>query len=240
MKLSAFGQTHTGLRRIDNQDRFLIKEDKGVFAIFDGMGGHPGGAQAADIAKDSFDKYVNVKYGQPLNFLLRNAILYADQKVKDFGRQPQFGKAGTTAISVGISREQTVISHVGDSRVYLRRDGCVLRQTTDHTFVEELIYVRNIPREIAQLHPNANVLLQCLGGGIREPPEVRSETIRTRVGDRFLLCSDGLYNYVSRLDIDQTLCLSNGPEEVTEVLIDLTLRGGGGDNVTAVVIDVKE
>lgn len=239
MKLSTFGQTHTGLRRIENQDRLLIKGDKGIFAVFDGMGGHLGGAQAADIAKNAFDRYVNARYGQPLNILLNAAILYADQKVKDFGRQPQFSRAGTTVVSIGVNKDHTVISHVGDSRVYLRRDGCVLRQTTDHTLAEELRYVKNTP-EIAQLlDPTMNVLLQCLGGGAEQPPEVRSETITTRVGDRFLLCSDGLHNYVSRLDIDQTLCLRSGPKDIAEILVNLALKGGGGDNVTVVVVDVE-
>jgi hypothetical protein len=134
-----------------------------------------------------------------------------------------------------VDPEHVVIAHVGDSRAYLWREGRLQTLTRDHTIVEELVDRGLLSADEAERHPYKNVLSRNLGA----KPETRVDCLELelRPGDRLLLCSDGLYGYASADAIQYLLGSGDAPEHVARDLIDLALRGGGGDNVSTLVIE---
>ena len=143
---------------------------------------------------------------------------------------------GTTVVACLVADAQrVVIGHVGDSRAYLWRDGRLQALTRDHTIVEELVDRGLLSAEEAERHPYKNVLSRNLGA----KPETRVDVaeVELKPGDRLLLCSDGLYGYASSEGIQYLLGSGDPPDQVARDLIDLALRGGGGDNVSTIVIE---
>src|SRR6185312_8260293 len=143
---------------------------------------------------------------------------------------------GTTVVGcLVVDLKRAVIAHVGDSRCYLLRSGRLQSLTRDHTIVEELVDRGLLSAEEAERHPYKNVLSRNLGA----KPETRVDVLdlELKPGDRLLLCSDGLYGYASAEAIQYLLGSGDEPQHVARDLLDLALRGGGGDNVTAIVLE---
>ena len=146
---------------------------------------------------------------------------------------------GTTVVALVMPRpNQALIAHVGDSRAYLLRKRRLRRLTADHTVVAELVTAGKLTPEQAIDHPHASVLSRNLGG--LPTTDVDLLEVELLVGDRLLLCSDGLNGYATRSAIEQVLSGASTPDEATADLIDLAKRGGGGDNISAIVVEVLE
>jgi protein phosphatase len=143
---------------------------------------------------------------------------------------------GTTFSGLVFVQDKAVVAHIGDSRVYLCRDGKTSQITTDHTFVQRLVEMGRITEEEALVHPRRNVLLRVIGD-TNEPPQLDFQVLVAKPGDRWMMCSDGLNGYVSDALIHMNLSSEQSAEEVVDLLIGEALEAGAPDNVTVVVVD---
>lgn len=239
--IEAAGATDIGKVRAGNEDAMLLDADLGLYAVFDGMGGAKAGEVASQTARDAVHAYVIANADQlpPLD-LVENALLHACAAIYDAARADRaLHGMGTTAVVCFIPEvhrpRQAVIAHVGDSRAYLWRQGRMSQLTRDHTIVAELLSRGMISPEDASSHPYKNVLSRNLGAKFEAAVEV--VTTELRAGDRLMLCSDGLYAYAANEGLQYHLGSGDAPAEVVRDLVELALRGGGGDNVTALVIE---
>ncbi|MEM9490345.1 MAG: Stp1/IreP family PP2C-type Ser/Thr phosphatase, partial [Myxococcota bacterium] len=237
-EITARGKTHPGRVRKGNEDALHIDEDSRVFVVLDGMGGAMAGEVASGTARDVIAEYVRERRGdKEARELIEAAIQAANNKVhREAKRRSDRHGMGTTVVACAIDDDhRAIIAHVGDSRAYLWRDGRLQLITRDHTVVADLLSKKIITQSEAEHHPYNNVLSRNLGSKPRAKVDVTDLPLRP--GDRLLLCSDGLTGYASSEAIEQTLGGSEGADSIVEDLVELALRGGGGDNVTALVID---
>ncbi|MDD4494925.1 MAG: Stp1/IreP family PP2C-type Ser/Thr phosphatase [Eubacteriales bacterium] len=242
-KVKFSGRTHKGLVRDINQDSFRILElpDKNksetVIILADGMGGHNAGEVASALAVDyaaQQAKETNLFCGDCTSNIIRimdgaNSLVF-DKSQEDITHVGM----GTTMIITAISDDEMFIGHIGDSRVYLLRNGEFSRVTTDHSLVEELVMSGAITRSEAENHPRKNVITKVLGC----EPEISIDTYNRKLlkGDRVLICTDGLTNMVRESEITQILTDKDNPEEAIDILIDRANEYGGEDNVTAIAV----
>lgn len=232
-------RSDVGLVRQSNQDSGYAGPH--LCVLCDGMGGPAGGDLASALAIEHLAPLdADSHQAGELLGLLRHAVDTAhDDLVAVSSRSPELAGLGTTCIAVMRSGNKLAMVHVGDSRAYLLRDGELNQVTTDHTFVEYLVETGRLTREQARRHPQRSVLLRVLGDA--EGRVQLDESIREAVpGDRWLLCSDGLCGPVSAETIGEVLASVPDPNQAAEQLIDLALRAGGPDNVTAVIFDVVD
>jgi protein phosphatase len=232
------GDSHIGKVRTTNEDALILEPRLGLYAVLDGMGGASAGDVASQLARDAIRDFVHDRRAtRPPRELLEAAIVAGSAAV--FGEaqrhRDRHGMGTTVVACLVIDPQRVVIGHVGDSRAYLWRDGRLQTLTRDHTIVEELVERGLLSAEEAERHPYKNVLSRNLGA----KPETRVDCLELelRPGDRLLLCSDGLYGYAAADAIQYLLGSGDAPEHVARDLIDLALRGGGGDNVSALVIE---
>jgi serine/threonine protein phosphatase PrpC len=235
------GATSAGHVREQNEDCFLVDPELRFYAVFDGMGGHNAGDVASRLARDVVHEYMTTRRGaRPPRQLLERAMQKASGAIhEESRRRRELHGMGTTVVACQmVDEHRAVIAHVGDSRAYLLRDGRLRLLTRDHTVVSELLARNAISAEDAVHHPYKSVLSRNLGG----KPTARADIIDVELalGDRLLLCSDGLTGYASHDAIEQVLGGAEEPVRATADLIELALRGGGGDNVTAVVIEAGQ
>ncbi len=234
MELLGATVTHVGNVRESNQDRGHFGGYVAVVA--DGMGGHQGGETAATIAISEF-----VGITEPVGPSgLVELVEDANRAVFERAADPDLRGMGTTLVALTLRPAEGKISvvNVGDSRAYVV-DGHSLQQlTNDHSLVEDLVRQKRLTPEEAAHHPQRNILTRALG--ISSHVEVDQFLRQTRVGDRFLLCSDGLFNEVSEEDILRILTSFVSPLEAAQTLVASALSGAGRDNITVVVVDVVE
>jgi len=236
--LRVAGDSHVGKVRRTNEDSLLVEPRLGLYAVLDGMGGAKAGEVASRMARDTIRDFVAARRGAlPPRQLLEQAIAAGGTAVHRAAKASrEHHGMGTTAVACLVTEgKRAVIGHVGDSRAYLLRGGRLQALTRDHTIVEELV-ARGLlaPEEVAR-HPHKNVLSRNLGA--RSETRVDLLELEIQVGDRLLLCSDGLYGYAATEAIQYLLGSGDAPDHVCRDLIELALRGGGGDNVSTVVIE---
>ncbi|HTE55483.1 MAG TPA: protein phosphatase 2C domain-containing protein [Kofleriaceae bacterium] len=236
--LSARGVTHPGLTRGKNEDCFLADAALGLYLVLDGMGGHSGGEVAAARARDVIHLEMRARLGQEAPAAALEAALGAASAAVHGEAQRDRGLhgMGTTAVACCVSGERAVVAHVGDSRAYLLRRGRMRLLTRDHTVVAELVARGALAASEAAVHPYKSVLSRNLGG--RRTAKVDVSELELEPGDRLLLCSDGLSGYASHEAMEQVLAGAEDADRAADELVELALRGGGGDNVTAVVIEL--
>ncbi len=228
-----------GLVRSSNQDSGYAGPH--LVILCDGMGGPAGGDIASAVAIEHLVPLdADSHQAGELLGLLREAVQEAHTELVTLSASnPDLSGLGTTCIAIMRSGNKLAMIHVGDSRAYLLRDGELTQVTTDHTFVEYLVETGRLTREQARRHPQRSVLLRVLGDA--EGDVQLDESIREAVpGDRWLLCSDGLSGPVTGETIAEVLSGVEDPGQAADQLIDLALRAGGPDNVTAVIVDVVE
>lgn len=229
--------TDVGRVRSNNQDSHLVHEGE-LFAVADGMGGHQGGEVASSLALTVLTE----AHDEPSTATLVRAVRTANQAVFDrAGADPELRGMGTTltALADVDTRDgrRLGIVNVGDSRLYRLREGRDLEQLTeDHSLVASLLRQGRITPEEAETHPQRNILTRALG--IDEAVAVDSWEVEPVVGDRFLICSDGLFNEVDEARLTATLRRFDDPADAAGELVRLANEGGGRDNITAVVVDV--
>ena len=235
--LCGAGDSHVGKVRTSNEDVLLLEPALGLYAVLDGMGGASAGEVAARLACEVIrDVVKHNRTRLPPRELLGVAITAASAAVlSDAQRHHARHGMGTTVVACLVAAQGVVVAHVGDSRAYLWRDSQLQALTRDHTVVQDLVDRGVMSAAAAARHPYRSVLSRNLGA--RSEPRVDSIELELRPGDRLLLCSDGLYSYAAADAIQYLLGSGRTPEDTTHALIELALHGGGGDNVSVVVIE---
>jgi len=231
--------SHVGKIRANNQDsgyagRFL-------FVVADGMGGHAGGDVASAIAVRRISE-TDRQYASPndAEFALKTALLAANSLLAEtVFEHSELTGMGTTVSGIVRVADQVAIAHIGDSRIYLYRNGILKQVTADHTFVQRLVDSGRITAEEAAVHPRRSVLMRVLGD-VDASPEIDTTVMKTLPGDRWLICSDGLSSYVAEDKMQAVLTTLPDAQEAAERLVKESLDQGAPDNVTVVLVDIDE
>ncbi|WP_312349546.1 protein phosphatase 2C domain-containing protein [Actinomyces sp.] len=230
-------RSDVGLTRRNNQDSGYAGPN--LLVLADGMGGPAGGDIASSVALAHLVPLDSESHpAEAMLPLLRAALNAAHEDLTERSAQDSELKGlGTTCIAIMRAGNKLAMVHIGDSRAYLLRGDTLTQVTTDHSFVQYLVDTGQITPEEAEHHPQRNVVLRVLGDS--QADVTPDETVREAIlGDRWLLCSDGLSGVVSAETIGQVLSDFDDPGACAEELIHLALLGGGPDNVTCVIADV--
>lgn len=252
LRISSAVASHPGLRREENEDSYSRRDDLALYLVADGMGGHTAGEVASKIAVETIESFVSdtrdadanrtwpFPYDPTLSldgnrlkaaFRLANRKLAAAMDANDSLR----GMA-TTAAAVLFGQNGPVVAHVGDSRIYIWRDGTLKQVTEDHSWVSEQVRAGVMTEADARRHPWRNVVTRALAGG--EDPVVDVAPLEVRGGDRLLICSDGLSSVVGRDVLEAILQTSDGLEATCAALIEAANKAGGPDNITVAMLQV--
>lgn len=228
-------RTDRGLIRASNQDAVFAGNT--LLVVADGMGGHAAGDMASRLVVNAFVPLDQRDPGGDLVRALAKATREGNRSISAVVHEnPELDGMGTTVTALLFDGGRLGMAHVGDSRAYLYRDGVLHQLTHDDTFVQSLIDDGRITQEEASHHPQRSLLLRALNGTDVDP----ALTIReVDVGDRYLICSDGLSGVVSAEVIAESLAIED-PAAAADQLVHLALVGGGPDNVTVIVADVVD
>lgn len=225
--------TNPGLVRKVNEDAFLNAPHLGLWVVADGMGGHQAGDYASQLIVEELG---HVESNAEPDVFLATVEEQLQQVNSALFEKAQSASStiGSTVVALLAFRRYCLCLWAGDSRVYRLRDGKVEQITRDHSQVEELIALGEIPREEADSHPMANVITRAVGGSSTLNLDANLQPLRDH--DRLMLCSDGLYKDIGEDEILDGLNQSD-PERACKRLVELALRGGGGDNISVAVVD---
>ncbi|MFT4704444.1 MAG: serine/threonine protein phosphatase PrpC [Bradymonadia bacterium] len=245
-------RTHTGLVREANEDDYLVVPEMGVYVVADGMGGHVAGKVASDLCVQTVEEYFATEAhrgalladGEATGLTkdaleLAESLLLANRRIHDASLSDrELTGMGTTAVGVRLFSGQIAVSHAGDSRCYLFREGQLQQVTVDHSLSNFLMQLGREAQAQYAAHAMANVIMRGLG--LEPDIAVDTKEFPVRPGDRFLLCSDGLSDLVS--DDEIAVGLSNpdiNREELVDLLVQDALDAGGRDNITVLLLDIE-
>lgn len=242
MQIHVGAGTDVGRVRQGNEDNFFAEADerRGVFVVADGMGGHAAGEVASEMAVQIVARHLlplqsvrDAGSADLVNTSLQeaNRAIY-ERMLAETDKQGM----GTTASVMVLSDQGYLIGQIGDSRIYLLRDGALTQITKDHSYVQEQVDAGLLTPEQARYHPYSNVITRCVGAS--DEVEADIYTGEARVGDVFLLCSDGLTGMVDDRRLQQLLLARSGPGRIVDALIAEANVRGGLDNITAIVVQV--
>jgi serine/threonine protein phosphatase PrpC len=224
--------------------RVRSKNDDSAYAgrhlavVADGMGGHVGGDVASASAVMDLTSLDRPDHHGDGATVLADEIQNANQNLARLVLgNPRLGGMGTTVTALLADQDEIVVAHIGDSRAYRLRGDEFRQVTRDHTFVQRLIDEGRLRPEEAESHPHKNVLMRVLGD-VDASPEIEVETVRPEIGERWLLCSDGLNAVVRPETIESVLRSGDDLNQIVDTLVELTLDRGAPDNVTVVVVQV--
>lgn len=241
------GDTNVGMKRDHNEDSFYLPVNERVAIVADGMGGHASGEVASGIAVQSIVSYLHETEGEQeltwpfkvdrghnhnINRMI-TAVKLANQRIfEEAERKPECHGMGTTVVSTLFLDDVLVICHVGDSRLYRIREGAIDQITEDHSLLNDYIKMKRLsPNEIANF-PHKNVIVRALG--MKASIEVDVIVEQPRLGDLYILCSDGLTGMVSDADIAALAIEEGDLDKLCERLISSANSNGGIDNITVV------
>jgi protein phosphatase len=244
--------SHPGLRREVNEDTVCAREDLGLYVVADGMGGHAAGEVASRTAaqvietfiNDTKDADVNTTWPFPYDPALTldgnrliAAFRLANRRIQAAMQNDESLRGmATTAAALLAAKGQPVVAHVGDSRVYLLRDGQLSQVTEDHSWVNEQVRAGVLTEADARHHPWRHVVTRALSGG--DDPDVEVTALSVKPGDRILLCSDGLSGVVPADRVGEILGRQAPLSERCQALIDAANQAGGPDNITVAMLQV--
>ncbi len=249
MRIISCGITDVGLKRLDNEDNYLINEELNLFVVADGMGGHAGGEYASAIAVNTIEEVITsidsdqsaTDTSDPVErnrHKITHAIRLAGRRIFEKAEeQPEYNGMGTTTVALVIDGGNAFIAHVGDSRLYMLRDSRLEQVTEDHSLIAEQLRLGRITSDQAKNHKMRNVITRSLG--YQADVEVDLTVRAIRKGDQFLLCSDGLSGHVEDPEMEQHL-LNYRPQEAARRLVELACERGGEDNITVIIARVEE
>jgi serine/threonine protein phosphatase PrpC len=232
---------HRGKVRAENQDRISrFRSPFGeVLIVADGMGGHEGGALAAQMVVQGMERHLGaLPAALPAAEALRAAAARTNAEVFARAGDLATGRMGATSVLALLAGSEVTFSHAGDSRAYLWRGGVLSQLTRDHTLVQRMVDHQMLTEEQARDHPDASVVTRAFG----QKPEIDLEVsapLALREGDRVLLCSDGLCGSVDDAAIQSVLAAGGDAQAMTDALIELALAAGGEDNVSVQLLAVE-
>ncbi len=230
--------------RSGNEDNFAVDANgaRGIFIVADGMGGHAAGEVASEMAVQIIQRELSPivdLLSEEVTKLVANTLRKANRAIHDRTlTEVDKQGMGTTASVLLVSGSRYLIGQVGDSRIYLMRDGTLQQITKDHSYVQEQVDAGFLTPEQARYHPYSNVITRCVGAS----PDVEPDTYRgdMRHGDIFLVASDGLTGMVDDRRLGQLLGSRAEPERKVQALISEANGRGGLDNITAIIVQVLE
>ena len=237
--------TDVGRVRTNNEDaarfvrpsKIVVRISKGFLAIVaDGMGGHAAGEIASQTAVETISKAYYQQEDTPEASLF-TAFSKANRAIWQMANRNVMQKGmGTTCTAVAICQNHLYMAHVGDSRLYLFKEGQLIQLSTDHTYVQELIQQGVITAEEAEKHPERNMLTRAMGTHNKVEIDVVQVSSLFENNDRILLCSDGLYDYFNQEEIATflTIPLLN---EAAQQMVDAAKQRGGHDNITVLLVE---
>lgn len=251
---SAIG-SHVGMVRSNNQDSGFAGQR--LFLVADGMGGHAGGDVASALTTramaqldlnsdtvqlDGSGAAAQASYAQAeaISEQLAEELLRTNRMLRaTVNERPELAGMGTTFCGFITVGDKLALVHIGDSRLYLFRQGILKQITKDHTFVQRLVDSGRITEEEAKTHPRRSVLMRVLGD-VDSSPDIDTAVLDTRPGDIWLLCSDGLCGYVEDEETEKILRRSHTLDGAVESLIERALTHGAPDNVTVALVQTLE
>ena len=225
-------------KRPENEDSFLVLEERGVYAVADGVGGAQAGDVASQMAVEILgEAFINQTQEVDAEDVMRAAIERANSAIHQMANDlPQLSSMATTIVALHVYGNIATIGHVGDSRAYrLDQNGNLRRETHDHSVVEEEVRAGRMTPEQAANHPSKNVISRALGA--EEDVDIDLKTIMVEPGTTFLLCSDGITRHLDDAEIGGLLANSN-PANICDRLKEICYARGAEDNLTAVVVRV--
>lgn len=247
MKSLGYGLSDLGSKRTNNEDFLLVNDDLGLYVVCDGLGGHSAGEVAASLAASTAEKVVRdqrhvlmqVLHGETghaeLANLARQAVREASRVVfEEATRNRDCAGMGTTMTLLLVAGTKGAMGHVGDTRLYLCRDDTVSLLSTDHTLAAEAVRRGELPRERESTDQLSRVLTRMVGA--QNSVEVDSLVFDLQAGDRLLICSDGLTEYLQGSSELTSHLAPDDPVEIPRALVELANSRGGGDNVTVLVV----
>lgn len=237
--MKVISRTNVGLVRENNEDAFLVRPPY-LFAVADGMGGYKAGEIASRSAVKSLQATTHelrLGFEGDASSILREAFLRANEHVlKMAASNEEFRGMGTTLTVVYLQEDKTAYAaHIGDSRLYLFRHKTLMQVTQDHTYVSQLLADKKISSQEAKIHPQRHMLMRAIG--VEEEIDLDIIPFTVEEGDRLLLCTDGLSDMVSELEISE-LMLGDELDQVGDALLEKALNNGGRDNVTLVLLEI--
>lgn len=252
MRVRFAGATDVGRKRDHNEDSIHLPTDIRLAIVADGMGGHASGEVASKLAVDTIIAYFNdTANAQPLTWpykvdrdlsadvnRMTTSIMLANIEIHEKAQRDASCKGmGTTVDAITFLDDTVVVGHVGDSRVYRMRDGSLKQITEDHSLINDYIKMKRVTAEEAAAWPHKNVIVRALG--MKDTVQVDIVTGQPRVGDCYLLCSDGLTDMLKDDQIEYMLRKSTDLDDTVDELIDAANEEGGVDNISVVLARVE-
>lgn len=237
--------TDIGKQRKLNEDSYFVYRNKNLLGgmVADGMGGQNAGEVASAMATGTVKEYIINEFNPEMDYveigeMIRRAFLKANERILDYSKTDStLSGMGTTATLAIIYQEKLIIAHVGDSRAYIIEEDKIRQITNDHSFVQELLSRGEITKEFADRHPARNYITRAVGTDDILKVDV---VIMDYHGETVLLCSDGLTNMLSDLQITEILEENEDLQSGVEALVRLANKKGGLDNITAVAFEKSE
>jgi serine/threonine protein phosphatase PrpC len=250
MKIAFKAVTDVGRKRKGNEDSLVANPEQRLFVVADGMGGHAAGEIASKVAVDSINEFVCLTSGDeeitwPFGLddtisydgnRLKTAVRFANRKVLEATKEKsEYEGMATTVAAVLVDGATANLAHVGDSRIYLYRDGTLEQLTSDHSWVNEQLQSGIISAEQARTHPLRNVVTRALGGKADLQVDVQTHDVKAE--DLLIVCSDGLTTMVPDEHIARLLSEAAGDvDKAADSLVAEANARGGEDNITVLVL----
>ncbi len=249
IKWQVVGQTDVGLKRELNEDNFEMIEISlpssqpcGLYIVADGMGGHEGGEIASELTvttiKQYFTDHPPLLETEAKDWLEKAVMMANEMVISQQDSRDQRDKMGSTVVMALVFDKKAYVTNVGDSRTYLINSN-IHKITTDHSLVERLVEIGQITAEEARTHPQRNVIYSTIG--INKPKmDIGFYEVELKLGDRLLLCSDGLSGLIEDEDLFQLSQHYHNPVEACQVMIESAKESGGYDNITVIIVQVDK
>lgn len=247
MRIRSAAKTDVGRVREKNEDSHFVSDELGLYVVADGMGGHLGGQRASSIAVKTVSEQVSANHKQlvegavvdplessPVPRMLADAVRAACAAIYEAAQDdPELQGMGTTLTSLLVQSDRAFVAHVGDSRCYLQRSDRIVQITDDHSLVNEQVKAGLITREQGRQSRLKNIITRSVG--FERDVAVDTFALPLQPGDKLLMCSDGLANFVDDTEIG--LALATLPiDEVPVRMVELANERGGDDNITVVCL----
>jgi len=230
-----------GLLRKRNEDHYLVMDKYGLFIVCDGMGGHKGGEIASTLAVENIEEYMltlsaNSLWEDPIS-ILNAAICKANHLIWLQGQDnPEWHEMGTTITAAVINKKQLSVANVGDSSLYMFRNGKLKKITRDHTLAEKMVADGLLKNEDKKNSGYNHILTRALGA--QEDVLIDNFEHRLYAGDLVLLCSDGLTDMLENNEIESILNQNDNLENSINTLLEAALKKGGYDNITIILLRI--
>jgi protein phosphatase len=246
------GETNIGLKRQHNEDNYVVPEDQRLAIVADGMGGHASGEVASKLAVETVAEHfrataedAEMTWPYKLDHSDRyeanrlvNGIKLANLKIYDRAQKDEHCHGmGTTVVASMFLDDKVLIGHVGDSRVYRFREGQLVQLTEDHSLLNDYIKMKKLGPDEAHKFPHKNVIVRALG--MKESVQVDLLADSHRLGDVYLLCSDGLSGMVDDAELADILANEPDLDAACDRMVQTANRNGGIDNITCVLARVE-